>query len=60
MMNQSPENSLDMSSNYGKEDWKLSSLLKIQVWERYVEGQEEAASAVEGAKPKQEILQVIY
>jgi hypothetical protein len=35
-------------------------LVKIQVWEGYVEGQEEKASAVEGAKPKQEILQVIY
>ena len=32
----------------------------LQVWEGYVEGQEEAASTVEGAKPKQEVLQVIY
>jgi hypothetical protein len=34
--------------------------LKIQVWEGYVEGQEEKTSAVESAKAKQEILQVIY
>ena len=32
----------------------------LQVWEGYVEGQEADVSPSDSAKPKQEVLQVIY